>query len=54
MRDEADWARWGDEHPWLAGFAQLGVYLLCWVGFLAGLALALFLISLVAAVLDAS
>lgn len=37
MRTEQQWTDWGDEHPWLAGAAQLGIYLLCWVGFFAGI-----------------
>jgi hypothetical protein len=35
MRSEADWTRWGDDHPYLAAAMQLGIYLLCWVGFFA-------------------
>lgn len=37
MRSEADWTRWGDEHPWLAGLIQFGIYALCWVGFICGI-----------------
>ena len=34
-RSEREWTRWGDEHPVVAGVMQLGIYALCWLGFIA-------------------
>ena len=36
MKTESEWTAWGDDHPFLAGFMQVGIYLLCWVGVIAG------------------
>jgi hypothetical protein len=42
-----DWTRWGDAHPWIAGILQLGIYALCWVGWVAGFCLIVALLGLV-------
>jgi hypothetical protein len=34
-----DWTRWGNQHPWIAGLMQLGIYGLCWAAFFLGLGL---------------
>ena len=43
MRSEQEWTRWGDEHPILSALMQLGIYALCCIGALAGLAVLVFL-----------
>jgi hypothetical protein len=34
MRSEQAWIDWCDEHPVMAGLMMLGVYALCWAGFI--------------------
>lgn len=43
-----DWTRWGDAHPLIAGIMQLGIYVLCWGGFLLGFGVVIALLSLLA------
>jgi hypothetical protein len=50
MRSEDDWTRFGDEHPFRAGLAQLGIYVLIWAAVIACLMLAAFLFALLAVV----